>query len=179
VTATALKLLTGMGVSQEEDRELKQYNERTVVLVLAAALAFVGGLIHIGAAVDHYRGFAVYTVAFSCFAILQMTWAALILGGASPRVLLAGCLFQVGIVILWAFSRTTGVPIAPRPWVPEGVGVADVVETLGECMTVIAVLTVVLSERYRIALRAPRAMAPVLLLCILVSVIFGTGAHAG
>jgi hypothetical protein len=37
---------------------------------------------------DHYRGFAFYTVAFSCVANLQMTWAAPILRGPSARVLL-------------------------------------------------------------------------------------------
>jgi len=80
---------------------------------------------------------------------------------------------------VWIASRTVGVPIAPRPWVPEAVGIADLVETLGELVSVIAVVCVLLSPTRRRAALVVRGIAPLLLGVLLVSVLFGVGAHAG
>jgi hypothetical protein len=155
------------------------YTEAETVLVLVAALAFVGALIHVGAAVDHWRQYHLYTLAFSCLAALQTTWAAMIVRRRSGRVLLLGCSLQIGIVALWAISRTVGVPLAPQAWTPEGLGVADVTETIAELITVVAVLSVLLAGRSKYALAARRWMPSVLVLTIVVSTLFGTGAHAG
>jgi hypothetical protein len=155
------------------------YTETQTVLVLVAALAFVGALIHLGAAVDHWREYHLYTLAFSCLAALQTCWAWLILRGASRRVLALGCALQLGIVGLWAVSRTVGVPLAPTAWTPEEIGIADIVETIGEVTTVLAVLSVLLAERSSAARLMRRWMPSILLFVILISALFGTGAHAG
>jgi hypothetical protein len=149
------------------------------VLALVAALAFVGALIHAGAAVDHWREYHLYTLAFSCLAVLQASWAFLILRGASVRVLALGCALQLGIVALWAVSRTVGVPLAPRAWAPEQIGVADLIETIGELATILAVACVLSAERLEAARRARRWMPSLLLLVLLISAMFGTSAHAG
>jgi hypothetical protein len=155
------------------------YTERQTVLVLVAALAFVGALIHVGAAVDHWEEYHLYTLVFSSLAALQACWALLILRGASGRVLALGCILQTGIVALWAVSRTVGVPLAPTAWTPEEIGIADLTETIGELATVLAVSSVLLAERSSVARSACRWMPPVLLFAILISALFGTGAHAG
>src|ERR1700730_15645748 len=115
----------------------RTYDARETVLVLVAAVAFVDGLIHVGAGVDHFAEFPPYTFVFASLAIVQSVWALLLLRGPSPAVLLLGCLFTCGVIAVWIASRTVGVPIAPRPWVPEAVGIADLVETLGELVSVI------------------------------------------
>jgi hypothetical protein len=155
------------------------YTETQTVLVLVAALAFVGALIHVGAAVDHWEEYHLYTLVFSCVAALQTCWALLILRGASRRVLVSGCVLQLGIVALWAVSRTVGVPLAPTAWTPEEIGVADLTETIGELTTVLAVLSVLLAERSDAARIARRWMPSIVLFMILISALFGTGAHAG
>lgn len=155
------------------------YTTRETVLLLVAAIAFIGGLIHIGAAVDHFSEFPLYTLVFGLLATVQMTWAALILRRPSRRVLLFGCAFNLGVIALWGASRTIGVPLAPRAWVPEAVGVADLVETVGEFATVIAVLSVVMSPRLPIARHVIERIAPLLLAVLLSSVLYGVGAHAG
>jgi hypothetical protein len=155
------------------------YTERQTVLVLVAALAFIGALIHVGAAVDHWEQYHLYTLVFSSLAALQACWALLILRGASGRVLALGCILQAGIVALWAVSRTVGVPLAPAAWTPEEIGIADLAETIGELATVLAVLSVLLTERSSIALSVRRWMPSILLFVILISALFGTGAHAG
>jgi hypothetical protein len=149
------------------------------VLVLTAALVFVGALIHVGAAVDHYREFPLYTLVFSLLAAGQIAWAALLLRAPSRRVLLAGCGFELAIVALWALSRTAGVPIAPAAWVPEKIGVADLAETVGECVAVIAMLSVAYSSRLSLARAATRSMAPIVLATLLITALFGTAVHAG
>ena len=146
------------------------YTERQTVLALVAALAFIGALIHMGAAVDHWREYHLYTLVFSCLAALQACWALLILRGASGWVLALGCILQLGVVVLWAVSRTVGVPLAPA-WTPEEIGIADLIETVGELTTVLAVLSVLLAERSSAARSAARGM-PSILLCV-------AGAHAG
>jgi hypothetical protein len=147
--------------------------------VLVAAVVFISGLIHVGAAVDHYGEAALYTLVFCMLAAGQMAWAAMLLRHPSRRVMLLGCAFQLGIVALWALSRTAGVPFGPHPWVPEEVGVADLVATVGEIASVIAVLCVVMSPRLKLARVVTGHVALVLLAVVLVSVLFGASAHAG
>ncbi len=180
MSAIGFRRLVGLGQSPPGSSDKPAgYTTRETILLLVAAVAFIGGLIHIGAAVDHFSEFPLYTLVFGLLATVQMTWAALILRGPSRRVLLFGCAFNVGVIALWGASRTIGVPLAPRAWVPEAVGVADLVETVGECVTVLAALSVVMSPRLPIARRVTERIAPVLLAMLLVSVLYGAGAHAG
>jgi hypothetical protein len=180
MSAAAVRLLTGVDRAESgPSQQSTQYTKSETALLLVASLTFVGGLIHVGAAVDHFGEFPLYTLVFCLLAAGQMTWAAMLLRRPSRRVMLLGCAFQLGIVALWALSRTVGVPIAPRAWVPEKIGVADLVETIGEIASVIAVLCVVSSPHGRLARGSVAYMAPVLLAVVLVSVLFGAGAHAG
>ncbi len=155
------------------------YTPRETLLLLVAALAVTGGLIHIGAGVDHFEEYPPYTVAFTILAGLQIGWAVRIVRRPSDRLLLLGCAFNLAIIALWVASRTVGVPIAPTPWVPESVGVADVIETAGECVIVFALLSLMMSARHAWAQAATRRMAPLLLFVLLMSVLYGVGAHAG
>jgi hypothetical protein len=154
------------------------YTTTETVLLLVAAVAFIDGLIHIGAAVDHFSEFPLYTVVFAVLATVQMAWAAMILRRPSRLVLLSGCAFTVSVVALWVASRTIGVPIAPRAWVPEAVGVADLVETAGEIATVIAVSSLVMSPRHPFARHVSERIAPVLMGVLFLGVLYGVGAHA-
>jgi hypothetical protein len=180
MSATVLRVLVGLDRPESEgSRPLAGYTSSETVLLLVAGVTFVGGLIHIGAAVDHFREFPLYSLAFVLIAALQLAWAATILRHPSRRVLLLGCVFTTAIIGLWVASRTIGVPIAPRPWVPEAVGLADLVETIGELVTVIAICSVVMAPRRHLARHVAGHLAPVLLAVLLLSVLYGVGAHAG
>ncbi len=97
-----------------------------------------------------------------------------------PRWILLGCALQLGIVALWILSRTSGVPIAPKAWVPEEIGVADLTETVCELVTVFAGFALLLSPRSPRAERVVAALLPPFLLAaVLAGALFGTGAHAG
>jgi hypothetical protein len=178
MSANAMRLLTGIDQAETRERP-REYSSGETVLVLAAAVAFIGALIHVGAAVDHFDEFPLYTLVFCMLAAGQAIWAATLVTRPSRAAMLLGCAFQLGIVALWALSRTVGVPIAPRAWVPEEIGVADVVASAGEIATVLGVLCVALSARSKLAGAVTRRMAPVLLAVVLASVLFGVSAHAG
>jgi hypothetical protein len=179
VRAIGLRQLVGLDRSRQgRSHETAVYTTTETVLLLVAAVAFIDGLIHIGAAVDHFGEFPLYTLVFTVLATLQMSWAAMVLRSPSRRVLLVGCAFTVGIIGMWVASRTIGVPIAPRAWAPEAVGVADLVETVGEIATVIAVLSVVMSPRLPFAQHLTERIAHPLMVVLLLSVLYGVGAHA-
>jgi hypothetical protein len=178
--AIGLRQLVCLDPSRPEGgHESAVYTTTETVLLLVAAVAFIDGVIHIGAAVDHFGEFPLYTLVFAVLASVQIAWAAMILRRPSRLVLLSGCGFTVGVVGLWVLSRTIGVPIAPQAWVPEEVGVADLVETVGEIATVIAVLSLVMSPRHRFARHVTERIAPVLIGVLFLSVLYGVGAHAG
>jgi len=179
MSATALRLLTGIDRETEQDQKSIPYSKSETILVLVAAVTFIGALIHVGAAVDHYGEFPLYTLVFCLLAAGQTAWAAMLLARPSRRAMLLGGAFQLGIVALWALSRTVGVPIAPRAWVPEEIGVADLVATVGEVVSVVGVLCVALSPRSKPARVATQRMAPLLLAVVLMGVLFGVSAHAG
>jgi hypothetical protein len=176
--AIGLRRLVGQRPPGADDGA-RTYSTAETILLLVAAVTCVAGLIHIGAAVDHFGEFPLYTMAFVAMAIVQLTWAAVILRRPSRRALLFGIVFNVGVIALWAASRTVGVPIAPRPWVPEPVGVADLLATADELVTVIAVWSVLASSRLAIAKGVAERVAPALMTVLLLSVLYGVGAHAG
>ncbi len=178
MSAFALRVLTGVDPASGDTRP-RPYTNREIVLRLTAALAVVCGLIHVGAAVDHFQEFALYTLVFSGLAAAQATWAALLVWRPTARWLTLGCAMQLGIVALWVVSRTSGVPIAPKAWVPEELGVADVVETVCELITVLGALSVLFAGRWPFARRAMRMLPPILLTALLIGSLLGTGAHAG
>ena len=178
--AIGLRQLVGLDqMRPEASHESAVYTTTETVLLLVAAVAFIDGLIHIGAAVDHFGEFPLYTLVFAVLATVQMSWAAMILRRPSRLVLLSGCAFTVSVIGLWVASRTIGVPIAPQAWVPETVGLADLVETVGEIATVTAVLSLVMSPRHRFARHVTERMVPLLMMVLLLSVLYGVGAHAG
>jgi hypothetical protein len=150
------------------------------VAFLIAGVSFVAGVIHIAASIDHYREFPLYTPVFALIAAFQIAWAVTITRRCSRRVLILGVAVNLAIIGLWVASRTVGVPIASRPWVPEAIGTADVMATLAESVIVAGAMCVLMSLRSRFAQRALTRLAPVLLAVIFVSVTFGLGAgHAG
>jgi hypothetical protein len=180
MSVIGLRRLVGLGQPRPDaSHEPASYTTAETVLLLVAAVTCVAGLIHIGAAVDHYGEFPLYTLVFAAMAVIQLTWAAAILRGPSRRVLLFGCAFNVGVIALWAASRTVGVPVAPRAWVPEAVGVADLLATVDELLAVISVASVLMSTRMTIAKGVVERVAPLLLIVLLASVLYGVGAHAG
>jgi len=99
---------------------------------VACGLAWAAGLIHIEAAIEHSRESALYVVLFAILAAVQLAWGTVLYRRPARRVLLAGGGLSLAVVLVWAFSRTTGLPIGPDSWQPEPVGAADAIATADE-----------------------------------------------
>jgi hypothetical protein len=180
VNARFFRRLVGLPVAAPGAGEQKPtYTARETALLLLGAVAFTGGLIHVGAAVDHYQEYHLYTVVFGSLAAVQFGWATLLVRGPSRRVLLLGCAFNLGVVCLWTASRTVGVPLAPQAWVPEAVGVPDLVETVGELVAAIGACWLAMPSRPIRVKRASECISVVSIVVLLLTVLYGVGAHAG
>jgi hypothetical protein len=77
-----------------------------------------------------------------CFAVLapvQLAWGFLTCRRSSKRLLLFGVVLSIAVVIAWALSRTTGLPVGPQPWHAEEVGVIDSIATADELLLALVV----------------------------------------
>src|SRR6266568_1164785 len=104
MNATGLRPLHGQRRDDGRQAPLR-YTSSETVLLFAAALAFTDGLIHVGAAVDHFDEFPLYALVFSLLAAVQITWAAMLLRTPTRPVLLLGCCFNLAVIALWIVSR--------------------------------------------------------------------------
>lgn len=100
-------------------------------LLVACGLALAAGIIHVVAAVEHFRVDALHAAFFAILAVAQLAWSAARYRAPSRGLLLAGVIVSVLVAVLWAVSRTVGVP-SGGAWTVEPVGVLDVVATADE-----------------------------------------------
>jgi hypothetical protein len=117
----------------------------------AAGLALVAAWIHFAYTSTHWADWWAYGVFFLATGIFQSlsvpvilrwprnTWAAL--------VVVAG---NLGIIQMYVYSRTTGVPMGPHEGVVERTGAVDLATTAGEIVLIALMLTIVGSTSRRI-----------------------------
>jgi hypothetical protein len=114
-------------------QQISETRSRREATVLLSALAWATAFVHVLAATHHYREWALYGVFFTVLAPAQAIWGGLVFQQIGGRRLLAlGGLVNLGVALIWAMSRTTGIPIGPSPWQPEALGWHDVMATLNE-----------------------------------------------
>jgi hypothetical protein len=98
-----------------------------------AGLAWGTAFIHVLAAAHHYQEWWLYGVFFTVLAPAQSIWGGLVFQHPSDgRILAVGTVVNLSVAVVWACSRTTGIPIGPTPWTPEAIGWHDVMATLDE-----------------------------------------------
>ena len=78
-------------------------------LVVATVGSAMAGLIHV-AAVRTHNGDRTLAWMFGACAAAQLVWAAAVALRPSRRVLIAGVLLNGGALLVWAGSRTVGIP---------------------------------------------------------------------
>jgi hypothetical protein len=135
---------------------------RRELAVDAAVLALAAGAIHVVAAVGHASEWWLHSVFFGLLAAAQLAWGVLVYRGAGARLLAAGAVASFAVILIWALSRTAGLPFGPEAGAAEPVGPLDVLATLDELATVALVLALLRYPRLRPgALRAVARVAPV------------------
>lgn len=113
---------------------------RSAALPVAATASVLAGIIHYLVLPEHLAGWWVYAAFFTLLGMFELVWAALVYTGQDRLVLLIGLLVNLAVLVLWAVTRTTGLPFGPEPGNAEAVGIPDLAACAAEAMTVLAVL---------------------------------------
>jgi hypothetical protein len=123
---------------------------RSDLIRLGAVLSAAAAVVHLSVAPHHFDEYWLFGALFVASAVLQLAWAPLIWRRrADRRLLLAGVVMQLGIVVVWVVSRTTGLPIGPEPWDPESIGALDAACSFDEVLIAVLAGVAVWSARRR------------------------------
>jgi hypothetical protein len=119
----------------------------TVAIAVAAACLLGAEGIHTAVIAEHFTEWWAEGVFFLVLSMLEGGLAAgLLLAPARPTCQ-AAVLASLATIAVWAWSRTTGLPIGPEAGYPEPVGRADTVATLLEALTALALAPALLRHR--------------------------------
>jgi hypothetical protein len=115
---------------------------------LAALLTLVAGVIHLLVAPEHFAEGLTVGALMAAAGTAQVVAGVLLWRRPSRLILAAALAGTLGILAVYAVSRTTGLPIGPTPWVPERVGTIDLASKVTEVEFVAtAVLLLALGRR--------------------------------
>lgn len=112
--------------------------DRTVVPL--AILSLGAAMIHFAVMADHVREWWLAGAFFAALGWFQALWSVGYV--VRPSIGLVGAAIAVNAltVVIWAWSRTLGLPFGPDPGVAEAVGAPDVLATLLEVVLVIGLV---------------------------------------
>src|SRR5690242_11375001 len=105
---------------------------RGLICWVVAAASVAAAAIHFSVIGEHFHEMWYFGVFFVLVAWAQLAWAAAVILRPSRRVLAAGVALQVLLVVIYVWSRTTGLPVGADPWQPEAVAFLDVLSTVLE-----------------------------------------------
>lgn len=145
--ATAFVVVSLLAVALGERIKLRR-TSRPVLLVAAGGAA--GGAIHLAVAPSHWTQAAVYGAFFVVAGTTQVAWAGLLLVRSSRALLGLNAAANLGLLLLWLQTRTSGVPLGPAAGVREPVGAVDLACALVELLTVVAAGQQLLHPRRKI-----------------------------
>lgn len=152
--ASAFVLVALLGVALGEQLKARRASlrprrtSRSVLVVAASGTA--AGAIHLAVAPSHWRQATVYGVFFVLVGVTQIVWSALLLVRASWELLTLTVIANLGVLLLWVQTRTTGVPLGPAAGVREPVGLVDLSCAAVELLGVAVAVRVVLQRRLRV-----------------------------
>ncbi len=109
-------------------------------MLLIIGLSWSAGLIHVQAAITHLDEYVPHSVFFALLAAAQLAWGVAVCRRGARGFLAAGAALNLAVIVLWVFSRTTGLPFGPEAGGPEAVGGLDSLASADELALVILVL---------------------------------------
>lgn len=121
-----------------------------------ALASLLAGAIHLAVVPEHLEHWWVFGGFFLVTGLFQLGFAAVVLRRPTWPVAVTGIAVNLGIVLVWVVSRTTGLPITPPEDITrhegthgiEGVGPADLVATGAE-LAIVCLLVTLLPRRLR------------------------------
>ena len=153
----------------------EQRTSHEVLRWSAALLTAAAAAIHFAVIPEHFDEDWAFGVFFAASAWAQVLWALLVVRSDAHRSLVAGIAGNLTIAIVWAASRTTGVPFGPDPGSREAVDLIDLLATTLEILAVGAVATLL---RSRIRVISHRTVAALLVAVAVIVVPLTTAAIA-
>jgi hypothetical protein len=119
---------------------------RTPAAAMAVAAACLLGAegIHTAVIAEHFAEWWAEGAFFFALSIVEGALAATLLLAPARRTCRAAVLASIATIAVWAWSRTTGLPIGPEAGYPEPVGRADTIATLLEALTALALVPLIL-----------------------------------
>ncbi|MEU8342850.1 hypothetical protein SAMN05443665_100967 [Actinomadura meyerae] len=115
----------------------------------AAACSVLAALVHYAVVPEHLDEWWAYGVFFSAIGMFQLMWAVLAHTGDERPVLLSGLAVNLGVLALWAVSRTSGLPFGPEPGEAEPAGVLDVLSGAAELVLIAGIVLALRGSRRR------------------------------
>ena len=117
---------------------LDPFADLRVVVVVASLIG--AALIHLAVAPEHLTEWPLAGGFFMLLGLAELGAAGLVVLRPSKVALVGVGLLSVLPLVLWAVSRTRGMPVGPEAGIPEVVGFADVAACVLEIVTLTAVV---------------------------------------
>jgi hypothetical protein len=117
------------------------------LVIAAAALSLLAAAIHVWVMPEHFGEWWGYGAFFLVVAVAQALYAGLLVRRTpEPSLIWAGVLGNLAIIVLWAWTRTIGIPLfGPHAGEVEAIGAIDVASKIVEAL-LIACLVILLSD---------------------------------
>lgn len=106
---------------------------RNGVALLSAGAAGM----HFAVAQAHFEEYWLFGAFFVGLGWFQALWAILVVATPHRLVYLLGALANGATVVLWAITRTTGIPVGPNAGEPEAAEFIDILSTAFEVLVVV------------------------------------------
>jgi hypothetical protein len=107
---------------------------------LWVALSVGAAAIHFAVIPDHLEEWWAFGLFFAVLGWFQAVWPVAYVNRPSRRLAWIAISVNLATVVLWAWSRTVGLPVGPEPGMPEGIGAADLIATALELALVLGLL---------------------------------------
>ena len=102
-----------------------------------AALSAGAAAIHFAEISAHFQEYRVFGTFFLAVAWFQAASSVAIATRSERRLLIPIVVVNAIVILIWAWSRTAGLPIGPEAGEPEAIGAADLLATVLEALIVV------------------------------------------
>jgi hypothetical protein len=109
--------------------------ERRPALLIAVTGSLIAAGVHVAVCPEHFREALRFGIFFVLISLFQTAWCVAVVRRPTRVLFLAGAVVNAGCVVLWAITRTVGLPFGLSE--VEAVGAVDLVATIAEVATVI------------------------------------------
>lgn len=100
-------------------------------------LSVVAAVIHFAVTPEHFEEYLPFGVFFVVLGAFQLVWGVLLPRRPWPAMLWAGLVVNLGVIVIWIVTRTSGLPIGPEAGEPEEIHLLDGLATAAEFLIVL------------------------------------------